>query len=307
MKCTNCGSEIAPGQAFCSTCGTPVPKQQPAQGGAVNQNLGGQVEFNPPPKKRVGASILVIIITLLIIAGIIVGAVLLINNIREDDDSSSSSSSRKKNNNDDDDDNLIDNSLGNKVTNNVVNNVTNNVINNTVTPSGNTSGYTVNVGSFVVKVPTNYIYKVSGDTVAMTNEDDTLLIRMQIKESPYSSIVAQKDELGNRMRSSGATINKMEEKTINGTQCLVYEITESGESYIIALVRINSMYTALCEVIRDDYTTYDYDGLKDAISVALTAEKSTSTTTTTTDSSNSTANTSNMETKSKLDLNTVVE
>lgn len=301
MKCTKCGSEVAPNQAFCSTCGTPV-KQQPAQGGAVNQNLGGQVEFNQPPKKKVGASILAIVIALLLIAAIIVGTVFLINKIKEDDDSSSSSSSRKKNNTDEDDDD--DNIINNTISNNVKNDITN----NTVTPSGNTSVYTVNFGSYTIKIPTDFIYKVSGNIVAITDEAETKLIRIQVNETPFSQMVSNKEQYVSKMRESGVSVNKVEEKTINGTQCLVFEITESGDNYIVAAVRINSMYTAICTIINEDYTTYDYDTLKTAISMAVTVEKSTgSTTTTTTTSNNNTANTSNMESKIKLDFDSIFE
>lgn len=309
MKCTNCGSEVAPNQSFCSTCGTPVAKETNyVHGNNINQNLGGQADFQPPRKKG-GVPIWVFLITILLIIAIILGAYFLIVNISDsDDDSSSSSSSRKKNNSDDDDDDdddynkSVKNSSSNKYSNNTN---SNNTINRPTSDSNST--YTVPVGSFTLKIPTNYIYKVSGETVSIADEADTVLIRMQIKEAPYSTIVTQKDALASKMRESGAVVSKVEEKTINGTQCVVYEITESGQNFIMALVKINSMYTALCEIGSDDVTKYDYDGLENAISIAKTAEKSSGTTSTTTPNNNSSATTSNLEFKSSIDLNNLIE
>lgn len=308
MKCTKCGSELAPNQAFCSTCGTPVPKQQDNQvnGGAINQNLGGQQSYTPPPRKKVGAAIWVILITILLIVAIVVGAVLIIKNVT-DDDSSSTSSSRKKNN-DDDENNSSKNSSKNKNNNTNTNNssskntVSNSLTNTTKTPTTSSkSTYNVVLGSYVVKVPSNYKYELQGNTIYMTNEADTLLINMEIEEYPYSTVVAKKSEFTELMKQGGATIVKEEEKTINGTRCIVYEATLSGENFIIALVDVGSKYTALVQVVKDDYKTYDYDGLEDAVSIAASVEKSTGSTTTTTDSSKS-ATSTNLKSNNSLNL-----
>ena len=309
MKCTNCGSEIAPNQAFCSTCGTPVPRQvNQFQGGAVNQNLGGQPgNFPPPPpRKGHGATIAVILITLLLIAGIIVGAVLIIMNMSEDDSSSSSSSKKKNNTLAENVINLVDD--GNNVTNNDTNNVTNNTI--TVNPGGgNTSGYSVTAGGFTVKVPYEYVYEVQGNVIAISDENETMLINMSIAEKPYSSVIANKATLESNMRSYGATLNKSEEKTIDGVQCLVYETVIGGQNELFAYIRINSMYTACCEIVNADLTTYDYNVLKKAIPIVTSAVKSTSTTdsSSSSSSSSSTGNTTNIKSKADIDLQKIVE
>lgn len=314
MKCTNCGSEIAPNQAFCSTCGTPVPRQvNKVQGGAVNQNLGGGSGFPPPPppRKKGGVPIWVFLITILLIVAIMLGVYFLVirDSDSDDDSSSKSSSSRKKNNNDDDDEDDNRSSRNNKL-NNVTNNNTNNSSGNTTnTPptSNNGSNYTVAVGGFVVKVPDTYVYQTSTDTLAIMDEDETMLIRMNIIETPYSAFVPRKDEFASKLRESGLTVSKVEEKTIDGTQCMAYEVSESGQNLIVAVIRVNSMYTAVCEIVNADYTTYDYNILEKAVSIAKTAEKSSSTTTTTTSPSSNTTTTTNLETKSKIDLEKIFE
>lgn len=313
MKCTNCGSEIAPNQAFCSTCGTPVPRQvNQVQGGAVNQNLGGQGFPPPPPQKKGGVPIWVFLITILLIVAILLGVYFLVlrDSDSDDDSSSSSSSSRKKNDSDDEDDD--DNkSSKNNTTNNTSNNTANNSTgNNTYTPPSSDSGssFTVAVGGFTVKVPDNYIYQVSDNMIKIGDENDTILIHMMIQETPYSSIVSRKDELASKIRTNGATVSKVEEKTINGTQCIAYEVTEAGQNYVLAVVRVNSMYTAVCEVINADYTTYDYNALGTAVSIATTAEKSSSTTTTpTAPSSNNNNTTTNLESKTTIDIKNILE
>ena len=313
MKCTNCGSEIAPNQAFCSTCGTPVPRQvNQVQGGAVNQNLGGQGFPPPAPQKKGGVPIWVFLITILLIVAILLGVYFLVlrDSDSDDDSSSSSSSSRKKNDSDDEDDD--DNkSSKNNTTNNTSNNTANNSTgNNTYTPPSSDSGssFTVAVGGFTVKVPDNYIYQVSDNMIKIGDENDTILIHMMIQETPYSSIVSRKDELASKIRTNGATVSKVEEKTINGTQCIAYEVTEAGQNYVLAVVRVNSMYTAVCEVINADYTTYDYNALGTAVSIATTAEKSSSTTTTpTAPSSNNNNTTTNLESKTTIDIKNILE
>ena len=313
MKCTNCGSEIAPNQAFCSTCGTPVPRQvNQVQGGAVNQNLGGQGFPPPPPQKKGGVPIWVFLITILLIVAILLGVYFLVlrNSDSDDDSSSKSSSSRKKNDTDDEDDDDNKSSKNNTSKNNTSNNTENNSSGNTTyTPSSNdsSSSYTVAVGSFTVKIPDNYIYQTANDRVAIADEEDTMLITMEFEEIPYSTIVSKKDEVAGKFREAGATVSKVEEKTVNGTQCIVYEVSESGQNYIIAVVRVNSMYSAVCEVVNADYTTYDYNILGKAVSIATTAEKSSSTTTTTTAPSSNNTTTTNLESKSTIDLKNILE
>ena len=314
MKCTNCGSEIAPNQAFCSTCGTPVPRQvNQVQGGPVNQNLGGQ-GFPPPPppsRKKGGVPIWAFLITILLIVAIMLGVYFLVlrDSDSDDDSSSKSSSSRKKNNNDEEDDDN-NTSKNNTSKNNTTNNSTNNSSGNTtVTPSSNnsSSSYTVAVGDFVIKVPDTYIYETSADTIAIVDEEETMLIQMAIKEAPYSTVVTKKDEIASKMRETGATVTNVQEKTINGTQCLTYEVSESGENYIYAVIRVNSMYSAVCVLMNADYTTYDYNILEKAVQIAITAEKSSSTTTTTTSPSSNNPTTTNLKTKSTIDIDKILE
>ena len=275
MKCIKCGGEILPGQAFCTTCGTPVQQQvNNAQGEKVNQNLGGQGAYTPPPKKK-GAPVIAIILILILVAVIIVGAIFMVKIIVDNSDSSTSTSSSRKKNNTSDDDDVVDNSLGNKVTNNTV--------------SGNggneeSSKNNVVFNGFSIKVPNNLVYEISGDTISITDRADTFLINMQVKDVPFSSFSVQKDAFADKMREMGVTVSKVEEKMINGNQCLIYEITESGSNSIMALVRVNAKYTVLCQVVDADYTTYNYKRLEDAVSIAITAEETSSSASATTSS-----------------------
>lgn len=275
MKCIKCGGEILPGQAFCTTCGTPVQQQvNNVQGEKVNQNLGGQGAYTPPPKKK-GAPVIAIILILILVAVIIVGAIFMVKIIVDNSDSSTSTSSSRKKNNTSDDDDVIDNSIGNKVTN------------NTVSGNGGNEGSSKNnvvFNGFSIKVPNNLVYEISGDTISITDKADTFLINMQLKDIPFSSISAQKDAFADKMREMGVTVSKVEEKMINGNQCLIYEITESESNSIMALVRVNTKYTALCQVVDADYTTYNYKRLEDAVSIAITAEETSSSASATTSS-----------------------
>ena len=52
----------------------------------------------------------------------------------------------------------------------------------------------------------------------------------------------------------------------------------------MALVRVNAKYTVLCQVVDADYTTYNYKRLEDAVSIAITAEETSSSASATTSS-----------------------
>ena len=102
MFCTKCGSQVADGQKFCTTCGAPMkqitsaaatqqlrPEQQPYQQAAnyqPNQQYaqpGGYQAYQPaqpqPPKKGMQTSTIVIIVAaaVIVIAAIIIAVVLL--------------------------------------------------------------------------------------------------------------------------------------------------------------------------------------------------------------------------------------
>ena len=132
-------------------------------------------------------------------------------------------------------------------------------------------------------------------------------MNIQFKEIPYTSIASKKEESANTIREAGATVSKIEEKMINGTQCIVYEVSASGQNYLIAVVRVNSMYSAICEVVNADYTTYDYNALANAVAIAITAEKSSSTTNATTAPSSNSNRTTNIKINSTIDIDKIIE
>ncbi|MBR2705248.1 MAG: zinc ribbon domain-containing protein [Clostridia bacterium] len=289
MKCSKCGNEILPGQAFCTTCGTPVSQMQnEAKSEVKNQNL--RQDFIPPKKKSgmpVWAILLILILVIVIVVGICIIVITLVN---ADDDSGSS---KKKHSSND---------IANETTNSVTNNITNNTIPNNKDKK-NKKVISVNDG-FVAKIPEDYKYKMSTEGVSITDKDETMLINLQVKEHPYSTVVARKDELANILRNGGSTISKMEEKVINGTSCLVYEVSVTGYNSIIALVKIDASNTAIVEVIDADYTTYNYSNLEKAVEIAVTAEKSTDSKTTTPDGNNTITN---LESKSSINYSTLLD
>ena len=295
MKCSKCGSEIAPGQSFCTICGTPVNQvknevRQEVKKKVRNQNLGGQgFPPPPPPRKKSGVPVWAFILTILLVIVIMVGIFFIINTLSDSDDSSSTSSSRKKN--DDNEENEDNNSK-----NNGFDNYTNNTTNNTVTPSGNGSGstYKVPVDNFTVKVPDKYVYEVNSSTgtTSIGDESGTWIAHMAIKEKAYSTMDSK--SFASFFTQKGYSVDKQEERTINGTQVYVLEVSSTaGEKEIFAIVRINSMYTAAIEIVNKDYTKLNYDALNIAVSIVQTAEKS--------------STTKNLETDNTFDLTKLVE
>jgi len=304
MKCTNCGSEIAPNQSFCTKCGTPVS----AMKAQVQQNpAGGQGFNNPPPPppppqppKKGGVPIWAFLITILLVVAIMLGVYFFV--LRDSDgdsDSESKTSSSRKNNNDDEND--VDNNVtNNSNSNNTTNNTTNNTINNTTGNNGtggSSSQYKVTAGNYVFKVPDDLLYQVgTGNKITIKDKYSSWLVDLEAMELSYTALVAGKEELTSQIRQRGITVNKVEEKTIKGVQCIVMELTYSGKNFIGAFIRANSTTVVSAEVVASDATKYDYNALETIIPVATSVEKN---------AQSSTSTTTNMQIDSGLfdDLN----
>lgn len=282
MKCTNCGSEIAPNQSFCSRCGTPVSAMK-------SQNVGGQQDFNnppppppPPPVRKSGVPIWAFIITILLIVAIMLGVYFFVLRDKEDSDddsSSKSSSSRNKN----DENNTSNDVLNNTIENNTTNNTTNTISNNGGNRGSNSYSKVV-VGNYTYKIPDDLVYQLGTENyIDVTDKSLTWQGRMEVYENtPYTVFATKKEDLANKLRQGGWEINKVEEKNISGVQGIVIEAKYSGKNFLCAYFRMGASNVVAVMLANSDYTTYDYNGLNILASVVSSIEKNSQTTTTTT-------------------------
>ena len=258
MKCTKCGGNISQNQAFCSTCGAPVEKQQQVyEDNNKNGGKGGVPVW------------LVIVLILVIVAVMLVVMFVLLNN---KENSKSNGKEETVSNNVIESNETKNKVSSNETENKVSSNTTKNNVSGGSASQGNqaTSHYKVKFNGFQVKVPDNLIYSVREDALVVTDEGGNWLAEIAIQQGSVSSL--KESDVASFLRTKGVTVGATKETKIAGQNAIVAEVTNSGINMIVAYVRINSMYMGCIVLYCSDYQTYDYNALDTAGKILTTVQ-----------------------------------
>lgn len=110
---------------------------------------------------------------------------------------------------------------------------------------------------FTLSIPTDYIYEVIGDKLAIGDEAETWASQIELGEASYTKVVAKKDLLESQYIKLGLSIANTTEKTYGGTKFLTMEFTKGGESGLLAISRATASQIFVA-VSQNATSTIDY-------------------------------------------------
>ena len=237
MNCKNCGSPLGPGDVFCKNCGAPVENAQQMNNNqmnnepAMNNNQGfnnpgpmmynnGPVVpnnqmYNPGPmmypyQKKNNNTVIAIIGGLVVIAIVVLIVVLLTGK------GNNTSGGGTANN-------------GGGTTNN-----------GGGTTIANNNTYSVSFNGYKFSVPTHYVAKESNGILHIY-DDGTWVVGIMVDSSiTYSQLKAAQLQLKASLQNSGYTVKNSGVKTLDGMECVTFEISYGGQNEILAYGQLNS-------------------------------------------------------------------
>jgi len=135
----------------------------------------------------------------------------------------------------------------------------------------NNSSYTVKFKGFTFKIPTNFVYETSEDSIALGDEEGTWAAYIEVLEGSYNQILAKKNQLQSAYQSMGYKSSAAVEKTIDGMPFITLEISMSGTNALLGITKANSMNVFGITAYNID-NEYDYNLLKTISSILSSAE-----------------------------------
>lgn len=257
MNCKNCGSPLTAEDKFCKNCGTSVNQgdvQTNQDHGVVDTTLGSNVtnqsvanntmsqQSQQPNRasKKSNVGLIVGIIALVVIVALVAVFVVF--------------KSLNKNGSTNGNINLSGSNNGT----------------GTVTPTTSTSSYKVNFDGFTFNIPDNMIYKEADNELLISDEDETWVTELATLDGSYSQLKNNKSQLQSYFQQNGFTANPAEVKNLGGTEFVVIELSQNGESFVGAYAKLNSMKAVWIVAYNQDNTS-DLNILSEIAPVISTA------------------------------------
>ena len=269
MKCTKCGMELRPIDAFCPNCGQPVTKtnntgnssevgtqntytyETPASNQNNSQQNYSQPQFNSNNNGGNTIKIGMIIIVIIILMALILGFVFIVKPAQE---------------------NIANN---NSNSNNTSNNQSSNQANKDNNSSNKNSSYKVKLSGFNLYIPDDLVYEIN-NTSGVINVGDSnskWIAQILIIEGKFDTMKKNKDTLTTYLSElyTGAEFSEVTLETIGGVECIVMDGTMSGVNMTIGIAKVNSTYSATF-VIMNDENTFDRDRIETVANIINGAE-----------------------------------
>ena len=171
------------------------------------------------------------------------------------------------------------------------NKTNNSGINNGGSSAANSS-YTVKFNGFTFKIPTNLVYEVEEDCIALGDEEGTWTAFIEVSEGSYSQLLSNKSQIQSVYQADGFISSVAAEKTIGGMSFITIELSKDGTNSILGWSKANSMnlFSIVAYNINNEY---DYKLLEKVSSILKSAEY--------------TGTTNNISTFEKVDMNRIAE
>lgn len=264
MKCVKCGNELGENDKFCPICGTQAKKENEdvrnqntyTYDRPVNQQVNyGQQYGKNKNTNDVGKTCVIIIIVVIIFASLFVmGRAIMkaADKVINDEDSS------------------------NGYSNTTSNTSTNGTVTSTSSVSASKSNsYKVSYAGFKLYIPDTLIYEMdySDDVINIGDAESTWIAQFGIKKGSFQKFKQNRNSLKSYLMQefSGVTASNPTVETIDGVEYVLLECNISGTNMIIGYAELNSMYTALFEIMNEN-NDFDRSTIKNLSAIISNAE-----------------------------------
>ncbi len=239
MNCKKCGAALHEGSKFCTNCGEPISVQAPTGTGVNNQS---SQTPNPMAETNVNNQSINVIPTLnqnvqsnnfnsdekdnkkyIILGGVIVAVIVVLGIV-----------------------------LGIRMFKGGENNSKSNIY-------LSSANYKVKLGNFTFNIPDNLVYATEDGSLVISDENSTWLTYLAAESGSFSSLKTNINKIAGCF--SELTINGQAQlKTVDGTEFITLEASESGQNFLMVFTKLNAMYIA-CLTIQSSDNNYNYDVL----------------------------------------------
>ena len=128
------------------------------------------------------------------------------------------------------------------------------------------SNYKVSYKGFDLEIPDNLIYYNKNDSLYISDEADTWLVVFDVTEGSFDKLRTNKSQLKIAYEQSGFEASDAVEKTYNGINYIISEISLGGDNVLSAYAKVNSMYVAGLNVYTQN-NDFDYSLLESFSSI----------------------------------------